>query len=214
MDPLGRYEGAGQATVTLKAKLTGEDKTYSTTFDFPELDTTNPEIERLWALAQIEQIETKESIGTLPPSESKDAVQALGVAYQLVTDHTSMVLLDDATFARRGLQRSNRARTTPWNVRRRRRGQPSLRRPTAWTQRSRPFPAAAPHVNHGGGSGGGALRPRRGQRPARSIPGHRGPVLPPFPRPATLSPTTPSLESLPALPAAHRPWISPVVYLG
>ena len=154
----GRYEGAGQATVTLKAKLTGEDKTYSTTFDFPELDTTNPEIERLWALAQIEQIETKESIGALPPSESKDAVQALGVAYQLVTDHTSMVLLDDATFARRGLQRSNQARTT---LERQAQATRATQPATAYrVDAAKPaFPAAAPHVNHGGGSGGGALRP-------------------------------------------------------
>ncbi|HRE83741.1 MAG TPA: VIT and VWA domain-containing protein, partial [Opitutaceae bacterium] len=43
----GRYESEGEATLTLKAKLTGEDKTYRTTFRFPATDTANPEIERL-----------------------------------------------------------------------------------------------------------------------------------------------------------------------
>ncbi|MGH7955468.1 MAG: VIT and vWA domain-containing protein, partial [Opitutaceae bacterium] len=45
----GRYDGAGKSTVTLKASLTGEDKTYTTSVDLPEIDTDNPEIERLWA---------------------------------------------------------------------------------------------------------------------------------------------------------------------
>ena len=107
----GRYEGAGQATVTLKAKLTGEDKTYTTNFNFPEVDTDNPEIERLWAMAQVEQIELKENIGIMPTTEGKDAIQAIGVAYQIVTDHTSMVVLDDATFAKRGIARNNQQRT-------------------------------------------------------------------------------------------------------
>ena len=42
---------------TQVASLTGEDKTYTTTVDLPEIDTANPEIERLWAMAMIEQIE-------------------------------------------------------------------------------------------------------------------------------------------------------------
>src|SRR5205085_475901 len=99
----GRYEGAGKATVTLKATLTGDDKTYTTTVDLPEIDTENPEIERLWAMAMIEQIEVKEGAGLQPASECHDAIQNLGVGYQLVTDYTSMVVLDDATHAKHGI---------------------------------------------------------------------------------------------------------------
>ena len=43
----GRFDGAGQTTVTLRASPTGEDKTYTTTVNFPEIDTDNPEIEPL-----------------------------------------------------------------------------------------------------------------------------------------------------------------------
>ena len=154
----GRYEGAGRAIVTLRAKLTGEDKTYTTSFDFPETDTSNPEIERLWALAQIEQIEVKESIGALPASESKDAIQALGVAYQLVTDHTAMVVLDDPTFARRGIARNNQQRTS---LERQAQAVRSTQPATVYRVDTRQptFPTTAPHVSHGGGSGGGALSP-------------------------------------------------------
>ncbi len=154
----GRYESAGKATVALKAKLTGEDKTYTTTFDFPEVDTDNPEIERLWAMAQIEQIELKESTGQLPPSESKDAIQNLGVSYQLVTDHTSMVVLDDHTFAKRGIARNNQQRIAT------ERTAQSVRAPQApknyQVDANQPtYTAPAPHVSRGGngGSGGGAI---------------------------------------------------------
>ena len=49
----GRYTDSGPASVELIARLTGEDRTYATTFDFPEIDTDHPEIERLWALDRI-----------------------------------------------------------------------------------------------------------------------------------------------------------------
>ena len=106
----GRYDRAGKATVTLNAKMTGADKTYTTTFDFPEVDTDNPEIERLWALNRIEMIEDKQNTGLIPQSEAKYAVAQLGIAYQLVTDETSMVLLSDEAFAKRGIDRRNQKR--------------------------------------------------------------------------------------------------------
>ena len=155
----GRYEGAGRATVTLNAKLTGEDKTYTTTFDFPEVDTDNPEIERLWALAQIEQIETKEAIGGTPADEARDAITQLGVNYQLVTDHTAMIVLDDATFTKRGIERRNQVRTAlEVAARSARAAQPVKNYQVDANQPT--YAAPAPHVGHGSsGGGGGALAP-------------------------------------------------------
>ena len=106
----GRYEDGGPATVTLKARLTGADKTYTTTFDFPKTDTENPEIERLWALNRVEEIGMKADAGLLPQEEARAAIRDLGLAYQLVTDHTSMVILSDAKFEERGIERHNRTR--------------------------------------------------------------------------------------------------------
>lgn len=106
----GRYARGGRATVTLAAKMTGEDRTYSTTVDFPDTDTRNPEIERLWALNRIEAIEMQQLTGRVPAAEAEQAIRQLGVAYQLVTDHTSMVVLADEAFASRGVERRNRER--------------------------------------------------------------------------------------------------------
>jgi Ca-activated chloride channel family protein len=106
----GRYEDGGEATVSLKARLTGADKSYTTKFEFPKVDTENPEIERLWALDQIEEIGAKADAGLMPQEEARAAIRDLGLAYQLVTDHTSMVILSDAAFESRGIERRNRTR--------------------------------------------------------------------------------------------------------
>jgi Ca-activated chloride channel family protein len=106
----GKYQTGGDARVVLKAGLTGEDKVYTADFKFPDLDTANPELERLWALAMIEQIESRERIGEMPPSESENAIADLGLTYQIVTDHTSMVVLSDGVFAERGIERRNQTR--------------------------------------------------------------------------------------------------------
>ena len=152
----GRYDGAGKATVTLKASLTGQDKTYTTTVDLPEIDTDNPEIERLWAMSMIEQIEVNEAAGFLPPSESHDVIQQLGVNYQLVTDYTSMVVLDDATHAKRGITRHNQQRVaTERAAQAVRAAQPARQARVDTAQPA--FNAPAPHARsygHGGGGGG------------------------------------------------------------
>ena len=158
----GRYEGAGAATLTLNAKLTGADKTYVTRFDFPEIDTDNPEIERLWALAQIEQLETKEAIGNLPAEEARDAITRIGVDYQLVTDHTAMIVLDDQAFAKRGIERRNQTRVAAEEQARAVRASQPVK--SYQVDAAQPtYSAPAPHVSHsrggnnGGGGGGGAL---------------------------------------------------------
>ena len=58
----------------------------------------------------IEEIELREHRGELPAEESRDAIRDLGVGYQLVTDHTAMVVLSEAAFERRGIERRNRER--------------------------------------------------------------------------------------------------------
>ena len=108
----GRYERSGRAKVTLKAKLTGQDKTYSTTFEFPDTDTDNPELERLWAMSRIEMFEDMSNAGVMPTGESKNIVRDLGIKYQLVTDETSMLVLSDDTFKEYGIERRNRERLT------------------------------------------------------------------------------------------------------
>lgn len=152
----GRYEQPGPATLRLDAKLTGADRTYSTDVEFPAQDTDHPEIERLWALAQIEQVELEEHIGVVPADEARDAITHLGVTYQIVTDHTSMLVLDDADFASRGIERRNQQRVAlEQHAQSVRNMRPAVNHRV---DEARPmFTNPAPHVSHGGGSGGGAF---------------------------------------------------------
>ena len=107
----GRYSEPGPLEIELAARLTGEDKVYRTTATLPPLDAEHPELERLWAMDQIERIELERDLGKLPARESEDAIAYLGTTYQLVTDETSMVVLSDDAFQRRGIERKNRERS-------------------------------------------------------------------------------------------------------
>ena len=150
----GRYEKAGLAKVELRARITGEDKTYATTFNFPETDTENPEIERLWAMSLVEQIETGRDRGDVVAAEADAAIRDLGTSYQIVNDQTAMVVLDDASFAKRGIDRRNQQRVaTERQAQTVRAAQPARDNRVDTAQPA--FQRSAPSL--GGGSGGGAL---------------------------------------------------------
>ena len=153
----GKYEKGGNARVTLKANLTGEDKIYTSDFLFPDRDGDNPELERLWALATIEKIEAMERIGTMPVSESQDAIKDLGLAYQIVTDYTSMVVLSDTAFADRGIERHNQTRITREQQARSQKSQQPVKNYRV-DQKKPAFKFKAPNL----GGGGGAIDPVTG----------------------------------------------------
>jgi Ca-activated chloride channel family protein len=106
---LGHYWGDGEATVTIDGKLSGKDRRYSTTFDFPSTASLHPEIERLWGFAKIEDLQNRlDYFG-----EDADIEQALidvAVENGLVTEHTSMIVLHENRFKELGINRFNRAR--------------------------------------------------------------------------------------------------------
>ena len=151
----GRYESGGKATVELRARLTGEDKVYRTEFEFPEFTTEHPELERLWALDRIDEIELDMDRGKLPEGEGKDAIRDLGIAYQLVTEETSMLVLRDEAFEARGIDRANRERVAIEQAAEAQRVNAAPKSRRIDTQNPT-FPGNAPRL---GGGGGGAFGP-------------------------------------------------------
>ncbi|MHC4415228.1 MAG: VIT and vWA domain-containing protein [Planctomycetota bacterium] len=150
----GRYEKPGEATVALGASLSGEDRRYETAFSFPEVDRLHPELERLWALDRIDDMQTKMDAGLMSPGEGEQVITDLGVEYQIVSDYTSMVVLSDEAFADRGIERRNQRRIAA------EREAQALRatRPITSNRvdQNRPmFQQQAPSVNRGNGGGGG-----------------------------------------------------------
>ncbi len=157
----GRYQKGGKARVTLTAHKTGENLQYETTVDFPNVDQKFPELERLWAMSSIESIQLREALGYIPQGESSTAIRDLGIAYQIVTDETSMIVLSDESHTRHGVSSANRDRIQREQQAQSQRAQtpaPSTRADNGQAgQPNQPmFPGQAPRIYRGGG-GGGAL---------------------------------------------------------
>ncbi len=102
----GRYTGHGPIDLKLNAKISGQPHVWHCAATLPETDTDNPEIERLWALASID--ERMDKIRENGETKAlRDQIAALGTEFSLVSDYTSMVVMDDETLEGEGLQRRN-----------------------------------------------------------------------------------------------------------
>ena len=106
----GHYWGDGMADVRLTGGISGEKKTYKTRFSFPATAIENPEIERLWAYATIEEaLQEINDFGE--DADLKQSITDLAVEYGLVTDYTAMVVVSNEVFDELGIQRNNRTRS-------------------------------------------------------------------------------------------------------
>ncbi len=102
----GTYEQAGTAELNMSAKISGQSRRWRSQIQLPQLDEDNPEIERLWALAAID--ENMKKIRRDGETELlRQEVVDLGIRYSLVTDYTSMVVLDEKAMEEYGLTGSN-----------------------------------------------------------------------------------------------------------
>jgi len=108
----GHYFGEEKADVILTAKISGEEKEYRTSFYFPKEATLNPEIERLWAYAQIREFKDQADYLGVSNSEYRSPIIDTAVEYGLVTDFTSMLVMTDEQFEKHGIERLNRDRRT------------------------------------------------------------------------------------------------------
>jgi Ca-activated chloride channel family protein len=149
---LGHYWGDGEAEVTLKGKVSGENKVYATRFAFPQVATDNPELERIWAYASIQQMQQKmEDFGE--EADTKQAITELAVEHGLVTDYTSMVVLREEVFEARGIKRLNKQRLAIEQQARQVRAQQAPR--SNRVDSNRPM-YSSPRPSYSG-SGGGAM---------------------------------------------------------
>ncbi|WP_299875518.1 VIT and VWA domain-containing protein [uncultured Cocleimonas sp.] len=150
----GHYWGSGDANVELKAKVSGENKSYKTRFAFPENETSNPEIERLWAYAKIQGL--KKQIDYLgSDADFKSAVIDIAVENSLVTDYTSMIVMRDEQFEAHGIERKNKARVAKEQKAKTQRAQAPVQSRRADTSQ----PAFTSNRSSHGGGGGGAFNP-------------------------------------------------------
>jgi Ca-activated chloride channel family protein len=104
----GRYQGIGQADVSIRGSVNGLEFKQTAKLDFPKEDLRNPEIERMWAWKRIDGIlKDADRTGTRT-SQVIDEVVRLGEGFSIVTEYTSFLVLEnDAEFQRWKIARNN-----------------------------------------------------------------------------------------------------------
>jgi len=150
---LGHYWGDREARVRLTGKVAGQEVEYKTAFAMPIQSDLNPELERIWAYATIENLQSKmDYFGA--DKDTEDAITDLATEYGLVTDYTSMIVVRDEVFAAQGIKRSNRDRVATERAAQQSRAQqaPQNRR----VDQNKPMYSNKRPSTGGGGSGGGA----------------------------------------------------------
>jgi len=150
---LGHYWGDKEATVRLSGKVAGQSVDYQTVFAMPIQSDLNPELERIWAYATIENLQSKmDYFGA--DQDTEDAISDLAIEYGLVTDYTSMIVVREEVFAAENIKRSNRERVaTERAAQQTRAAQPPKNRRVDQQQ---PMYTKKRPSTGGGGSGGGA----------------------------------------------------------
>ena len=150
---LGHYWGDGIADLRLEGSISGRDKDYSTQIEFPATNHLNPELERLWAFARIEDM-SAEIADFGEDADLQQAITDLGVEYGLVTDYTSMVVVREEVFDTLGIQRQNQQRLqTETQAQQQRATQPAQ---SKRADQSKPM-FSSPRSNHGGGGSAGVF---------------------------------------------------------
>ncbi|MEO1080993.1 MAG: VIT and VWA domain-containing protein [Pseudomonadota bacterium] len=106
---LGRYWGAGDAKVSVSGMVAGEERRYAANVVFPEDSVLNPELERLWAFANIEAVQNRiDFLGE--DADSRQSIVDMALAYGLVTNYTSLVVVRDSVYEQLGISRDNAKR--------------------------------------------------------------------------------------------------------
>jgi Ca-activated chloride channel family protein len=150
---LGHYWGSGKASVKIDGKVSGVDRTYSSTFEFPEVDTLHPELERLWGFAKIEDLQNRlDYFGG--GADIEQAITDVAVENGLVTDYTSMIVLREERFKELGINRFNKKRVEKEQLARQERAVQGVRNNRVDQQQPM---YSNPRPNHS--NGGGAFGP-------------------------------------------------------
>jgi Ca-activated chloride channel family protein len=148
----GHYWGEGMANVRLTGRISGEETIYQTRFAFPAVATDNPEVERLWAYATIQ--EAQQAIHDFGENaDLQQAITDLAVEYGLVTDNTAMVVVRNEVFEQHGIERNNRDRRAVEEQARQQRS----RRPAVSRRADSQQPMYSSNRPSHNGSGSGAL---------------------------------------------------------
>jgi Ca-activated chloride channel family protein len=148
----GHYHQGGSAKIELSGKVGAEDRYYTTTVDFPEIDESYPELERLWAYGTIETLQNKlDYYGA--DADTEQAITDVAKQFGLVTNYTSMLIVREDVFQQLNIDRSNQKRVEKEQKAREQRKQEHAQSTRA-DQQQPMFNSPRPSLGGGGGGGG------------------------------------------------------------
>jgi Ca-activated chloride channel homolog len=103
----GRYRSAGTLAVKLEAEVLGAPLNQVVELSFPDRETGNPEIERMWASHRVERLMAADR-ETGSTRVSKDEIVQLCEGYSIVSEYASFIVLEnDAEYQRWSIKRRN-----------------------------------------------------------------------------------------------------------
>lgn len=109
---IGRYKTPGKATITITAEVLGQPFRQSLEWDFPAIDDRNPEIERMWAFARVQELQNGMRSKS-QTSQAIDEIVRLCEGYSIVSEYASFIVLEnDAEYARWSIERRNATRSS------------------------------------------------------------------------------------------------------
>ncbi|MFL7023619.1 VIT and VWA domain-containing protein [Enterovibrio norvegicus] len=153
----GHYFKAGTADVTLSMKVNGETRRYTTKVSLPETTLRNPELERMWAFSAIRDLEAQMDYLEQKDADKEQAIEDIAVEYGLLTDYTSLLVVEEDVFQQIGIDRNNQARVQKEQQARQTRQAQNVQ-PTQADASQPMFTQPAPtHSRSGGGSSGGSM---------------------------------------------------------
>ncbi len=103
----GRYTVSGPVEVRVTGKRDRKPFEQVATLNFPEKETSHPEIERMWAWRRVQRL-LKDADRAGSREQAVDEVVRLGEAFSIATEYTSFLVLEnDAEYQRWKIERRN-----------------------------------------------------------------------------------------------------------
>ncbi|MEM6692611.1 MAG: VWA domain-containing protein [Planctomycetota bacterium] len=107
---IGRYRNPGTGKVTLRGNIQGRAFEKQFDMEFPQQDIDNPQIERMWAFHNVQQLMAQvRKSGETP--DLKEAIVQLCEGYSIVSQYASFIVLEnDGEYKRWKIERRNATR--------------------------------------------------------------------------------------------------------
>ncbi|WP_281546187.1 VIT and VWA domain-containing protein [Grimontia sp. SpTr1] len=151
----GHYFKGGEADIKLTMDIAGESREYRTKVKLPDSATVHPELERMWAFSAIRDLQEQMDYLEQKDGDKEQAIEDIALEYGLLTDYTSLLVVEEEVFQQLGIERKNQTRVLKeQSAREVKKNKPV--EPTRADNNQPMFTQPAP-THSGGGSSGGSM---------------------------------------------------------